>query len=91
MRKRVRSREGGLATLTVYVSGSPPPDVYWRKDRRDVDTLTGRFRVIDGGTLQVGCGDDHQSSLRGRREGVQGGHIFLPESGRSRNLYSVGN
>ena len=53
-KKRVRSREGGLATLTVYVSGSPQPDVYWRKDRRDVDTLTGRFRVIDGGTLQVG-------------------------------------
>ena len=50
----MRSREGGLATLTVYVSGSPQPDVYWRKDRRDVDTLTGRFRVIDGGTLQVG-------------------------------------
>ena len=54
MRKRVRGREGGLATLTVYVSGQPPPDVYWRKDRRDVDTLAGRFRVIDGGTLQVG-------------------------------------
>ena len=53
-KKRVRSREGGLATLTVYVSGEPQPDVYWRKDRRDVDTLTGRFRVIDGGTLQVG-------------------------------------
>ena len=40
--------------MTVYVSGAPQPDVYWRKDRRDVDTLTGRFRVIDGGTLQVG-------------------------------------
>ena len=53
-KKRVRTREGGLATLTVYVSGAPQPDVYWRKDRRDVDTLTGRFRVIDGGTLQVG-------------------------------------
>ena len=50
----MRGREGGLATLTVYVSGAPRPDVYWRKDRRDVDTLTGRFRVIDGGTLQVG-------------------------------------
>ena len=58
----MRGREGGLATLTVYVSGAPRPDVYWRKDRRDVDTLQGRFRVIDGGTLQVGRKEGRKES-----------------------------
>lgn len=47
------ANEGSLATLTVYVSGTPTPDVYWRKGRRDVDTRRGKFRIIDGATLQV--------------------------------------
>ncbi len=51
--KRVRADEGGIATLTVYVEGRPRPDVYWRKDNADVDTLEGRFRIVDDGTLQV--------------------------------------
>ena len=47
------ANEGTVATLTVYVSGNPRPDVYWRKGRRDIDVQSGKFRIIDGATLQV--------------------------------------
>ncbi len=49
----VVANEGSVATLAVRVSGHPTPDVYWRKGRRDIETNLGKFRIIDGGTLQV--------------------------------------
>ena len=42
-----------MATLRVYVSGDPMPDVYWRKNSRDLDTRVGKYKIIDGGSLQV--------------------------------------
>ena len=45
--------EGDVATLNVRVRGSPQPDVYWRKNNRNLDTLRGRFRIIQGGSLQI--------------------------------------
>lgn len=45
--------EGDMATLAVRVQGNPQPDVYWRKGPRNVDTLRGRFRVVEGGSLQI--------------------------------------
>jgi len=42
-----------VATLNVRVRGSPQPDVYWRKNNRNLDTLRGRFRIIQGGSLQI--------------------------------------
>ncbi len=54
MQPTVHANEGALATLRVYVQGDPRPDVRWQKGRRDVDTeRSGRFRLIDGATLQV--------------------------------------
>ena len=29
------------------------PDVYWRKGRQTVPTGEGKFRIVDGGSLQV--------------------------------------
>ena len=45
--------EGDIANLDIRVRGNPQPDVYWRKDGRNVDTMSGRFRLMDGGSLQV--------------------------------------
>ena len=45
--------EGDVAELGVRVSGRPAPDVYWRKDGRNIDTLRGRFRLVGGGSLQI--------------------------------------
>ena len=45
--------EGDIASLDVRVSGNPNPDVYWRHDGRNIDTLRGRFRLLPGGSLQV--------------------------------------
>ena len=50
---KVKADEGNVATLRVYVSGDPIPDVYWRKNRRDLDTRVGKYKIIDGGSLQV--------------------------------------
>jgi Immunoglobulin I-set domain len=48
----VIATEGALAVLTVFVSGNPIPDVYWRKGKKDI-TNVGKFRIIEGGHLQV--------------------------------------
>ena len=53
--------EGALAVLTVYVSGNPVPDVYWRKGKKDITNI-GKFRIIEGGHLQV-CNINSQFSL----------------------------
>ena len=46
--------EGSVATLRVYVTGSPRPDVYWRKRGQPyLDTRVGKYQVIRGGSLQV--------------------------------------
>ena len=45
--------EGDIATLNVRVSGNPRPDVYWRKGRVTINPLTGRFRILPGGSLQI--------------------------------------
>lgn len=45
--------EGDIADLQVRVTGTPAPDVYWVKDRQNIDTLRGRFRILAGGTLQI--------------------------------------
>ena len=49
---RVITKEGNVATLRVYISGNPIPDVYWRKNRRDL-SKDGKYKIIDGGTLQI--------------------------------------
>ena len=49
---RVITREGNVATLRVYISGNPTPDVYWRKNRRDL-SKDGKYKIIEGGTLQI--------------------------------------
>jgi len=45
--------EGDVANLNVRVRGNPQPDVYWRKGRKTINPLTGRFRILPGGTLQI--------------------------------------
>ena len=46
--------EGSVTTLRVYVTGSPRPDVYWRKRGQPyLDTRVGKYQVIRGGSLQV--------------------------------------
>lgn len=45
--------EGDIATLRIRVSGNPTPDVYWRKGRQTVPTGEGKFRIVDGGSLQI--------------------------------------
>lgn len=45
--------EGDIANLKVNVRGTPTPDVYWRKGRTTINPLTGRFRILPGGTLQI--------------------------------------
>ena len=46
--------EGDVVTLRVRVMGNPEPDVYWRKGPvDDIDTSKGRFRIVEGGSLQV--------------------------------------
>ena len=45
--------EGDVANLNVRVQGNPQPDVYWRKGRKTINPLTGRFRILPGGTLQI--------------------------------------
>jgi hypothetical protein len=45
--------EGDIATLAIRVSGNPTPDVYWRKGRHTVPTGEGKFRLVDGGSLQI--------------------------------------
>jgi len=45
--------EGDVTDLTVSVSGNPSPDVYWRKERRDIDYRRGHFRLLPGGSLQI--------------------------------------
>ena len=53
-RPSVVGAEGGVVVLRVYVTGNPTPDVYWRKGpSRDIDIRKGRFRLVDGGSLQV--------------------------------------
>ena len=47
------TQEGSVATLKVYVSGYPQPDVYWKKGQRDIDVRRGKYKIIDGGSLQV--------------------------------------
>lgn len=54
LRPSVAGSEGDVVVLTVYVSGNPTPDVYWRKGPvDDIDTSKGKFRLINGGSLQV--------------------------------------
>jgi hypothetical protein len=48
----VIATEGALAILTVYVTGNPSPDVYWRKGKKDI-TNVGKYRIVEGGNLQV--------------------------------------
>ena len=45
--------EGDIATLGVRVRGNPQPDVYWRKGRTSINPLTGRFRILPSGALQI--------------------------------------
>merc|ERR1711892_798601 len=45
--------EGDIANLEVNVRGTPAPDVYWRKGRTAINPLTGRFRILPGGSLQI--------------------------------------
>ena len=49
----VVTQEGNIATLAVYVSGYPQPDVYWRKGRRDIDVRKGKYKTLSDGSLQV--------------------------------------
>ena len=49
----VVTKEGNIATLAVYVSGYPQPDVYWRKGRRDIDVRKGKYKTLSDGSLQV--------------------------------------
>ena len=49
----VVTQEGNIATLAVYVSGYPQPDVYWRKGRRDIDVRKGKYNTLSDGSLQV--------------------------------------
>ena len=51
----VVTKEGNIATLAVYVSGYPQPDVYWRKGRRDIDVRKGKYKTLSDGSLQVYC------------------------------------
>ena len=58
--------EGSVTTLRVYVTGSPRPDVYWRKRGQPyLDTHVGKYQVIRGGSLQV----SKQAPLIGGRLG----------------------
>jgi len=45
--------EGDIATLAIRVSGNPRPDVYWRKGQDTVPTGEGKYRMVDGGSLQI--------------------------------------
>ena len=46
--------EGGVVVLKVYVTGSPTPDVYWRKGRSDdIDTRQGKYIIVDDSSLTV--------------------------------------
>ena len=48
------SPEGSVATLTVYVQGSPRPDVYWRRRGQPyLDTRVGKYQITRGGSLKV--------------------------------------
>lgn len=49
----ILASEGGLAKLAVFVSGSPKPDVYWLKGRTQINPRGGKFRFVDGSSLQV--------------------------------------
>ena len=50
----VRAGEGGVIELKVYVTGSPTPDVYWRKGRSDdIDTRQGKYIIVDDSSLMV--------------------------------------
>ena len=50
----VRAGEGGTVELKVYVTGSPTPDVYWRKGRSDdIDTRQGKYIIVDDSSLMV--------------------------------------
>ena len=50
----VRAGEGGVVELKVYVTGSPTPDVYWRKGRSDdIDTRQGKYIIVDDSSLMV--------------------------------------
>ncbi len=71
----VHANEGALATLRVYVSGDPRPDVRWQRGRRDVDTTgSSRFRLLDGATLQI----------VGVEPGDQGVYTCVADNGRGR-------
>lgn len=71
----VHANEGSLATLRVYVSGSPRPDVHWKRGRRTVDTAnSARFRLLDGATLQV----------VGVRRSDEGVYTAVADNGRGR-------
>ena len=38
----------------MYVTGSPTPDVYWRKGRSDdIDTRQGKYIIVDDSSLMV--------------------------------------
>ena len=47
------AQEGSVATLSVYVYGDPRPDVYWKKGPREIDVRRGKYKIVNGGSLQV--------------------------------------
>ena len=47
------AQEGSVATLSVYVYGDPRPDVYWKKGSREIDVRRGKYKIVNGGSLQV--------------------------------------
>ena len=62
-KKMIVASEGSVTTLRVYVTGSPRPDVYWRKRGQPyLDTRVGKYQVIRGGSLQV----SNQALISGR-------------------------
>ena len=47
------AQEGSVATLSVYIYGDPRPDVYWKKGSREIDVRRGKYKIVNGGSLQV--------------------------------------
>ena len=51
--RMMRMRMMRMVVFHICISFVCRPDVYWRKGRQTVPTGEGKFRIVDGGSLQV--------------------------------------